>query len=158
MFSNRKGFTIIEIIVVIAVIVTAFSAILGFFVFESKVSERGRLRLQAISLAEEGIEAARNFRDNTTWASNGVGILTIGIDYHPAGSSAGWNMVSGSETINGFSRKINFFRVYRDTNDNISSSGTEDTNTRKVVVLVSWTDRFGITSENINTYITNWRE
>lgn len=156
--NNIRGFTIIEIIVVIAVIITAFSTIFGFFVFESKVSERGRLRLQAVSLTEEGIEAVRNFRDNTIWASNGLGTLTIGADYHPATSSFGWNMISGSETINGFSRKIDFSRVYRDANDNISSSGTEDTNTRKVVILVSWTDRLGVGSENITTYITNWRE
>ena len=157
-WKNNNGFTIVEIIVVIAVIIAAFSAILGFFVFENKVSERGQLRLKAVLLAEEGMEAVHNFRDNTAWASNGIGTLLTGVDYHPASSSAGWNIISGSEAINGFTRKINFYKVYRDANSNISASGTEDSDTRKVTVVVGWSDRLGITDESLVTYITNWRE
>ncbi len=147
-----------EIIVVIAVIVTAFSAILGFFVFESKTAERGRMRLGAIFLAQEAIEAIRNFRDNTTWTSGGVGSLTIGVDYHPVISGNSWNIISDSEIINEFTRKIVVDRVYRDSNDNISDSGTEDSNTRKVTVTISWTDRQRGTEESLITYITNWRK
>ena len=154
----KKGFTIVEIIIVIAVIVAALVAILGFFAFEARVAERGRMSLEAISFAEEAIEAVRNFRDNTTWTSNGIGVLTTGIDYHPASSSTGWNIISGSETINEFTRKIIFNKVYRDANDNISDSGTEDSNTRKVIVTVSWADRQGSVNESLITYITNWRE
>ncbi len=155
---KNRGFTIIEIIVVIAVIVTIFGAILGFFAFEARVAERSRMRLTAISLAEETMEAVRNFRDNTTWATAGVGYLTTSIDYHPVSSSVGWNIISGNENINGFTRKINFDRVYRDANDNISGSGIEDSNSRKVTVTVSWTDRQGATNESLVTYITNWKE
>lgn len=155
---KNTGFTIIEILIVIAVITTALAAILGFFAFESQVAERSRMRLEAISLAEETIEAVRNFRDNTTWATTGVGKFTIDADYHPASSSAGWNIVSGNETINGFTRKIIFSKVYRyTTNDNISDSGTEDSNTRKITVTVSWTDRQGAENESLITYITNWK-
>ena len=155
---RQIGFTIIEILVVIAVVITALIAILGFFVFEAKIADRGRTRLEAISFAEEAIEAVRNFRDNNIWASTGIESLITGVDYHPASASTGWDIVLGSEIIGGFTRKITFYKVYRDANDDISSSGTEDSNTRKVAVKVSWTDRQGSTSEDLVTYITNWRE
>ncbi len=155
---KQGGFTIVEIIVVVGVIIAAFTAILGFFVFEAKIAERGRTRLEAISFIEESIEAVRNFRDNTSWASTGIGTLGIGSDYHPASSSTGWDIISGNETINGFTRNIVFDRVYRDVNDNISGSGVEDSNTRKVTVTISWTDRQGSANEDLVTYITNWRE
>ena len=154
----ESGFTIIEILVAITAIVVAFTAILGFFAFEARVAERSRMRLEAISLSEEAMEAVRNFRDNTTWSSTGIGNLSTGVDFHPASSSTGWNIISGSENINGFTRKIIFNRVYRDANDNISDSGKEDNNTRKVTVTISWADRQGTTQENLITFITNWRK
>lgn len=156
--NNIKGFTIVEIMVVIAVVIAVFAAVLGFFVFEAKIASRGRMKLTAISLAQEAIEAVRNFRDNTTWTSTGIGVLSIGADYHPASASTGWDIVSGEETINEFTRKIIFNKVYRDTNDDISSSGDEDPNTRKVTSMVIWDDRWGAASESLTTYITNWRE
>lgn len=157
-WNNNKAFAIIEIIVVTAVITTVFVAILGFFAFESKVAERGRMRLKAVSLAQEAIEAVRNFRDNTTWTSDGVGSITIGASYHPVISGGSWNIISDSEIINDFTRKIVFDRVYRDVNDDISGLGTEDSNTRKATVTISWTDRQGSAEESLITYITNWRK
>lgn len=155
---KQRGVTIVEIIVVIAVIIAAFTAVLGFFAFESKVAERGRMRLKAVSFTQEAIEAVRNFRDNTTWTSDGVGSLTIGASYHPVISDDNWNIISDSEIINEFTRKVVFGQVYRDGNDDISGSGTEDSNTRKVTITVSWTDRQGSAEESLITYITNWRK
>lgn len=157
-WNNNKAFTIIEVIVVAAVIIAVFVAILGFFAFESKVAERGRMRLKAASLNREAIEAVRNFRDNTIWASDGIGNLNTGANYHPVISGDSWNIISDSEIINEFTRKIVFDRVYRDGNDNISGSGTEDSNTRKVIITISWTDRQGSAEESLITYITNWRK
>jgi len=155
------GFTIVEIIVVVAVIIAAFTAVLGFFTFEAKVAGRSRMRLQAISFMEEAMEAVRNFRDNTSWSSAGIGSLTVGVDYHPASSSAGWDIISGNETINEFTRAIVFNEVSRDANHNIESAynpGNDDDDTRKITVTMSWTDRQGSASESLATYITNWRQ
>ncbi len=156
---KQKGFTIIEILVAIAVIIAVFTAILGFFAFEVRIAERGRMRLKAVSFAEEAMEAVRNFRDNTTWEeSAGISGLTTGIDYHSESSAIGWNIVLGNETINKFTRTIVFNEVYRDVNHNISGSGAKDENTRKVTVAISWSDRQGSTEENLVTFITNWQE
>lgn len=156
---KSNGFTIVEIIVVVAVIIAAFTAVLGFFAFEAKIAERSRMRLQAISFIEESIEAVRNFRDNSTWTdADGIGPLAIGVDYHPASSSDGWDIDPGNEIINEFTRAIVFNEVSRDANDDISDSGTNDPNTRKVTVTIAWTDRQGSATESLITYITNWRE
>ena len=98
-WKNNKGFTILEIIVVIAVIATVFVAIIGFFIFDSRVAERSQMRLKAISLAEEALEATRNFRDITDWETTGMASLNTGIDYHPVSSSAGWDIISGDENV-----------------------------------------------------------
>lgn len=156
--NYKTGFTIVEIVVVVGVIIAALTAILGFFAFEAKVAGRSRMRLEAISFIEESMEAVRNFRDNTSWDSDGIGALTISTNYHPASSSTGWDIVSGNETIKGFTRAVVFNEVSRDANDDISDSGTNDSNTRKITVIVSWTDRQGSTSESLSTYITNWRQ
>jgi type II secretory pathway pseudopilin PulG len=159
--KDSAGFTTIEIVVVIAIIITTFAVILGFFIFDARLVERGQMRLRAISFAEEAIEAVRNFRDNTNWSSAGIGSLTTGIDYYPASSSSGWNIISGDENINGFARTIIFNRVSRDANDDIEGNYNpinDDSNTRKVTIIVNWNDRQGPSSESLTTYITNWRE
>lgn len=159
--SKRKAFTTIEIVVVIAIIITTFAAILGFFVLDARIVERSQMRLKAISFAEEVIEAVRNFRDNTTWASAGIGILIVGVDYHPVISGIEWDIIPGNEIINGFTRTVIFNRVSRDANDDIESNYNpinDDSNTRKVAIIVSWSDRQGPSSESLTTYITNWRE
>ncbi len=158
---KSNGFTIVEIMVVVGVIIIAFTAVLGFFAFEAKIAERSRMRLQAISLIEESMEAVRNFRDNTTWDSGGIGdstVITMGADYYPVSSSTGWDIVSGNEIVNVFTRAIVFNQVSRDEDDDISGSGTNDPNTRKITVIIVWTDRQGSATESLITYITNWRQ
>lgn len=158
--KTGAGFTIIEIIVVIAVIATVFVAIIGFFIFDSRVAERGQMRLRAVALVEEALEAVRNFRDITDWESAGIATLNTGIDYHPVSSSAGWDIVSGDENVDNFVRKIIFEKVSRNGNDDIESvynSLNDDPNTRKVTAVVGWSDRQGNASESITTYITNWK-
>jgi len=159
--KNTKGFTIVEVMVVILVFVTVFLSILSFFSLDIKSSERSRMKLSAIAFCEEAMEAARSFRDNTKWSDSGIGKLTVNINYHPVVGSSGWDMVLGSENINGFIRNVVFYKVSRDGNDNIETSYNpinDDPNTRKVVVTVTWTDRQGETSETLSTYLTNWRE
>ena len=159
---KQKGFTIVEIMVVVGVIIIAFTAVLGFFVFEAKVAERSRMRLQAISLIEETVEAVRNFRDNTIWAPDtGIGALDTGADYHPASSSDGWDIDPGNEIINVFTRAIVFNQVSRDANYNIESTynpSKDDDDTRKITVTITWADRQGSATESLITYITNWRQ
>ncbi len=157
--QDKQGFTIVEILVVITVFVTAFVSILGFFVLDIGLSDKNKMRLKAISLSEEGIEAVRFVRDNNLWVST-LAVFNLGTDYHPIISSSSWNIVSGSENINGFTRTIIFNAVSRDASDNIENiynPSNNDPNTRKITVTVSWVGRGGPASESLSTYLTNWK-
>ena len=156
---TQQGFTIIEILVVITVFVTAFVAILGFFVLDIGLSDKNKMRLTALSLSEEGIEAVRFVRDNNLWAST-LATFNLNTDYHPIISGSSWNIISGNENINGFTRTIIFNAASRDANDNIENIyhlSNDDPNTRKVTVIVSWLGRGGLASESLSTYLTNWK-
>jgi len=158
--NDRKGFTLVEIIVVIAIIVLVLATILGFLSFDSRLAERSRSRLTALALAQETIEAVRNFRDNTDWVT-GIGILNVDINYHPIKNSSGWNLASGNETLDGFTRAVVLNKISRDSNDNIESSYNSvnnDPDTRRIKVTVTWTDRQGPSDEILITYLTNWKK
>jgi type II secretory pathway pseudopilin PulG len=158
--NKKGGFTIVEIIIAIVIVVSVFGTILSFFSLDIRTSERNRTRLQALLFAQEAMEAVRSFRDNTTWSGNGPGILISGTNYHPVIASSGWSIISGSENTGIFTRNIVFYNVSRNINDNIESvynPANKDPDTKKVIVVVSWNDRYGPASESLTSYITNWR-
>ena len=152
-----KGASVIEILIVIAIIVIALVTLLGVAAFSLSISISVKETTKANNLAQETIEAVRNFRDGTTWNTNGLGTLNIGVSYFPqktADNPPKWLLTQGEETINSFKRKVVFSNTQRDTNDNIiESGGTNDPNTKKVTVTVSWQDK----KVEIVTYLTNWR-
>jgi type II secretory pathway pseudopilin PulG len=162
LFGSRKerGIFIAEILIVAAIISIALITFLGIAVFSLKLSAYAKKSNVAASLAKEAIEAARRFRDGTTWAANGLATLNTGVDYYPSlsGSPANWSLVLGVETINGFTRKVVFERVSRDsfTHDieNVYNPANDDPDTRRVVSNVSWEDR----EIQIITYLTNWKQ
>lgn len=159
--SDSKGITIVEIIVVIAIIVIALFGIFELLNLNTKIGERTRMEIRAIHLAEEAMEAVRNFRDNTDWETDGVGTLVTGTDYHPDSSSGNWQIVLGSESIASiFTRQVILDLVSRDANDDIEevyNSANDDSNTRKITVKVNWEDRTGTKEVSLVSYMTNWR-
>src|SRR3989344_5524637 len=53
-------------------------------------------------------------------------------------------------------RKITVENVFRDSNDNIDlSGGTQDPDTKKVSISVSWRDRNATTTINLSTYLSD---
>jgi prepilin-type N-terminal cleavage/methylation domain-containing protein len=158
MAINPKGISIIELLVVVAIISIALVGLLNTTSVSLKFSSLMKENDQAKALAEEALEVVRNFRDGTTWNINGLGILALDTAYHPekvAGVPQKWNLVLGEETINIFARKIVIKKVFRDSNSNIASTGTEDVNTKQIVATVSW--EMGTRKVEISTYLTNWR-
>ncbi|HDZ54298.1 MAG TPA: hypothetical protein ENI19_00095 [Candidatus Nealsonbacteria bacterium] len=155
--NNQKGISVIEILVAIAVLLISFIGIFGILVFSLKTSHSIKETTLANFLAQETIEAVRNFRDGTTWNVDGLGTLTTEVAYHQeqiGDTPPQWTLALGEEIINGFLRKVIFESVDRDANDNIvESGGTDDPETRKITVTVSWQDK----NVEITTYLTNWR-
>ena len=156
--DNKKGISIIEILVVIAIIVIALVSILGLATFALRVSTLMKETAQANNLAQEIIETVRNFRDGTDWDTNGLGNLTIGVNYYPrktADIPPKWELVLGEETVDAFTRKVVFENVSRDLNDNIEgiyNPINDDPKTRKVIAVISWKDK----EVEIITYLTDW--
>lgn len=156
-FRLQGGISVVEILVVICILAIAFVSILGLLTFSLKISTLTRENTQAVNLAQETVEAVRNFRDGTGWDTNGLGALTAGLSYSPEKTTdipPKWAFVQGEEIIGGFSRKVVFEEVFRDGNDDIvDTGGNLDPDTKKATITVSWRDR-GV---EIVTYFTNWQ-
>ena len=158
--DNKKGASIIEILIVIAIIVIALTSLLGVATFSLRISTLMRETNQANNLSQEVMEAVRNFRDGTSWDVDGLGKLATSTDYYPQATSSPskWQLVQGIENIDGFTRKVVFEDVMRDSNSNIVEAGTYDPNTKKVIVTVSWKERGREHKLEIFTYLTNWKQ
>lgn len=154
--DNKKGISIIEILIVIAIIIIALISLFGLIAFSLRISTLIKETAQANNLAQETMEAVRNFRDGTDWEINGLGTLATSTVYHLDKSGdvpPKWQLILGEETVDGFTRRVVFDEVYRDANDDIVEVGDIDPNTIKVITTVSWRDK----EVEIVGYLTNWR-
>ena len=159
--KNNKGFTIIEIATVILVIgVGIFSLVnLGAFVYrsvaESKQYEKASL------MAQEAMEAARNFRDASDWGTDGLGSLDTSLVYHPVrvatATGSSWQLAAGPERVRGFDRRVLVQKVSRDPAtagpEVVYDPANNDPDTRKVEVRVEWQGNSVVLSQ----YLTNWQ-
>lgn len=110
--------------------------------------------VQASFLAEEGVEALKILRDKG-WQDN-IASLNAGADYYLEFDGTSWKATATGQMIDGFfTRKFVLENVYRDADDDITESGTEDDGSRKATVSVSWQGRNGTTTKNISTYLTD---
>jgi len=157
--NSKKGISIIEILIVIAIIAIALISLLGLVTFSLKISTLIKETVQANSLAQETMEAVRNFRDGTDWDTDGLRTLATSTAFHPEKSGdvpPKWQLILGEETIDGVTRKVEFADVNRDPVDDdiVDSGGDNDTETKKVIVTISWKDK----EVKIVSYLTNWRQ
>lgn len=158
--NNQKGISVIEILIATAVLGIALVSLLGLINSSLHTSSLIKQNTQVDALIQETMEAIRNFRDNTVWDSNGLGVLTKNADYYPRKAIDGlsWELVPGEETIDEIARKVVFYRAYRDENDDISENGIEDPDTLKAVATVSWPEKGKTKSVEVSTYFTNWKK
>jgi len=156
-FKNKKGVSVIEILIVVVIISVGLIALLNAVTSSLKFSRLMKENDQAKELAQEALEVVRSFRDGTDWDTDGLGMLASGtyrleqtIDDPPK-----WNLVSDldGESIGIFTRMVILERVSRDSNDNIVSLGIDDPNSRKITATVSWQGK----TVEISTLLTNWK-
>lgn len=150
---NKSGFALIEVLIAVTLV---SSVMLGIVSSANKFliySNSSLKSYQATLALEEGIEAVKNVRA-VAWTN--ISTLTSGTDYGLSFSGSNWTIVSGTQlTANGFSRKINFYDVYRDGNNDIASSGTLDTGIKNVVVTTTWVENGVSKSKEIEFYIAD---
>jgi len=153
--KQQKGISVIEVVICIALVMITFWSFTGIAKYSLKIQEQSKTKIEAINLASEAIEAVRSIR-NESW--DNISILSLETKYYPIISGNKWILtLADPGLINGmYDRSIIIERVYRDANDNISESGTEDNQTKKITALVEWADRGQTKQIDLITYLTNW--
>ncbi len=174
---KKKGFSIIELIVALAVIATAIVGVYGALALAVRASTKAADRTQAAFLLEEGFEAVRRLRD-LDWTNNIFNkdpLVSYCIEFYNAGQSPqNLRLVStntstapldASCTTSGtnFVRLLRFKKVCRNsdnpdkdkisavTNNTCATGSYLDDDTRRVDVTVLR----GASSETMQAYITN---
>ena len=127
----------VEVLLAISVTVMFVSFIIGGLVYSQESSDLSGKRNRATFLAEEGLEATRNIRDNgfLNLVDGSYGLSTLGNE---------WNFLGVSDTTEIFERTVNISTVNADTKL-ITSSVTWPQNAQR---------NGNVTLE---TYLTNWK-
>ena len=130
-------------------------AILSFILFSREATLRAQRNTEALSLAEESLEVVRKMRDDGYTAN--ITSKTAGTTYYPTISGNAWILqTTNPDSSSYYTTTVVFSNTSRDANDNIvTSGGTNDPDTKKVVATVSWTDS-SARNVQLTTYITNF--
>lgn len=153
--SNKKGFTLVEVLVGATIISLTTFSLVSAGAKGVELSLRAMRQTQASYLLEEGAEAVKSIRDSA-WSN--ISGLTVGTTYYLSYNTSTnvWSLSTTPSTIDSiFTRTIVVSAVNRDSNDDISSSGTTDAYTKKVDVTVSWTSASGTVSKTLSLYISD---
>jgi hypothetical protein len=153
--SHNKGSAMLEIVIATSIFLGVVVSLVGVFNLALKSALANAAKIEASFLEEEGIEAVLTIRD-ASWSANIVNKVS-GTDYYLTFNGTNWTIGTTRVLVdNVFERKINFYDVYRDSSQNIvSSGGTLDLNTKKVVSTVSWQVSGATVSRSMSTYLTN---
>ncbi len=150
----NKGIGLVEVLVAVFIFTIILSSLILISNLYLSGSTDSLRNTQAAYLAEEGIEGVKIIRDNS-WddilsiLSNTQKFLSF------SSASSTWQVSDTKEEIGVFSRSFIINSVSRDSNGDISVSGTDDPNTKKVTVNVSWNGKKGVVTKSLITYITN---
>lgn len=150
--DNKKGILVIEVLIVVAIITIGLSNLLGLTEFSIRGSNLAKETAKALNLTKEAIEATRSIRDGD-WDK------MIGGNHGLTNADGYWDFEGTENIIDEFTRTILIENVQRDTNDNIvESGGTNDLDTKKITVIISWYEKGKIRQIEIPTYLTNWKQ
>lgn len=133
------GQSLIELLLAVGVTAVLIPILIGGLITSREGKVQKDLRLQAIGYMKESQEAIRSIREEG-WTN----IATNGTFYPRKQSDNSWELVSGSQTINGtFSRTVMIEDVYRNPTGTIVLAPTPgvdtvDPSTKKITSSVSW--------------------
>ncbi|HEX7724805.1 MAG TPA: hypothetical protein VF438_03675 [Candidatus Paceibacterota bacterium] len=133
--STYDGFSLVEVVVGAGIVALVVTAIATAWTFYEKLASQSARQAQADLLVEEGAEIVQYWRDKS-W-DNTIGILTTGTAYYLYWDGIDYKATTSPTTSNGYLRTIVFSDVQRDGSDNISTTGTTDTNTRLATITVT---------------------
>lgn len=144
----------VEMLVGTAVLSVSILGISSFFQGALSVSNSTQSVFQGDYLLEEGVEAVKLLRDEG-YTSN-ISMLSTTTPTYLSWDGTKWATSSVNSFIDGkFERAIIAVDVRRDASDDISVSGTVDTNTKLITVSVAWNAKGATTTKTIQTYVMN---
>jgi hypothetical protein len=134
--SEKFGFVLVEVLLGVSVLGLLATFLVGGYLFGEEAAALSGHRFRASALAQEGLEAVRNIRDdsfaNLTDGTHGLAI-----------SGSQWTFSGSSDATDIFTREVVISAV--------------DSNRKNVIVNVDWqqnAQRTGMVS--LVTYLTNW--
>lgn len=158
---TNKGFTLVEILIAIAlaaILLPAVGMILSFSIFSSSQGENFS---KAYRLAQEGMEAIVYLKsqNNASWDWVATpGNTGINEFYQPSQSGGVWQLgtktPSPTVTSEIFTRKIQINSVERCGFAICAIGGILDPHTRKITTHVLWTERDQPQEVKLETYVT----
>lgn len=151
--AKQYGFSVVEVMLAVALFMIFATGMVGAVLHGLDNNRLSGEQTIANQYAAEGVEAARSIR-NQTYAnlvnSSGTGVVITG---------GVWTLSGTNNIYDKYTRVLTVSNVQRDSNGNIvTSGGTFDANTKKVVSTVSWNVNSARTnSVTLTTYLTNWK-
>ena len=152
---KNKGFSLVEVVVASAIIVTAFLAFASVATSAVSASQKILHKTQVAYLLNEGNDAIKTLRD-IGWTSN-IANLTNGTNYYLSWNGTRWSLTTTANTVGKYTRKFVFSAVNRDstTKDIVASGGTVDAGTKLVTETVTYTEGSTTTTKTLYFYVTN---
>jgi prepilin-type N-terminal cleavage/methylation domain-containing protein len=131
----NRGFGMIEIVVVSAILVLVVVAVTGAMRLYVILVQSNAEKAQAALLTEEALEVVNIWRD-TTWDGL-IYPLSVGTPYYIYWNGTRYATSTATTTSHGsLVTKIVFGAINRNSSDNISQTGTLDPRTRQVTVTI----------------------
>ena len=148
--SNQRGATLIEVLVAIALASILLPVLATSLIAAQAGRPTANQQLIATGILREAQEATRLARERS-WAN----VATDGT-YHPAITANSWSLVSGAQTVNGYTTQVVISSVQRNAAGNVvASGGTVDPSTKRVVATVSWAAPYAA-SVSSEALLTRW--
>lgn len=133
--SKGSGFTIVEIVVASAIIVTVVIGVSAAWQAYVRLSSAGANAAEAVLLSEEANEALQYLRDSG-WAAN-IAPLALNTAYYLQWNSGNYQLTTTPVNNQNLTRKIVFSAVARDAGTHaISGSGTPDPSTLSALITI----------------------
>lgn len=151
--SLEKGSGMVEILIAASLMGVILIAIINVYSSLTALSLQNTEKIQSTFLLEEGVEAVRVMRD-TSWTT--ISGYPTGTTMYLRFQSGAWVATMTPQVVDDFYRTITFNKPGRDASFNLMPlGGTDDPNTRRITISVSWEGKGGTTTKSVETYVFN---
>lgn len=150
---KTKGSVAIEVLIGSVIISLALISSVLLMGKAMNITRQIMYEAKAAFLLEEGVESVKSIRD-TDWSD--ISSLVESQVYYISWNNGSYQLSTTPSVIGDFTKTVVFESVYRDSEDDIvSSGGTIDDGTRFVTVNVSWQNGESVLNKEISFYISN---